>query len=213
MPNRNDLAFDAMNQSAGSEEEHLALALAGMVPGPTGIAADITDAALYAKEKRWKDMGWSLMGAIPLLGQVASAKKIEKLTRSIEATASLKRSAKLIRMEESIDNGSLLFANKKWQKMIDEGLISIDKKGDMWAQAGGSKGLMAKTGSVYEVSKGERYADYYELMGDIGKDMDEVWKGATSAEKAMSKSLGKSPILRKQLKDTVLKLEKLLPKD
>jgi hypothetical protein len=191
---------------------HAALAMAGMAPGPTGFAADITDAVLYAKEKRWKDMGWSLIGAIPILGQIAGGKKIAKLTKSIKMTAGLKRIAKYERMGESIDNGSLLFANKKWQKMIDEGLISIDKKGDMWARAGGTKGLMAKTGNVYEVSRGERYADYYELMGDISKDMDKVWKGLTPAEKAMSKSLGKSPILRKQLKDMVLKLDKLLPK-
>ncbi len=191
---------------------HAALAMAGMAPGPTGFAADITDAVLYAKEKRWKDMGWSLMSAIPMLGQFASAKKIEKLTRSIEATASLKRAAKLIRMEESIDNGSLLFANKKWQKAIDEGLLTIDKKGDMWAQAGGSKGLMAKTGNVYETLKWDRYSDYYSLMKDVNKDMRKIIKTFTPAEIAMSKSLGKSPILKKDLRDIILKLDKLLPK-
>jgi len=191
---------------------HAALAMAGMAPGPTGFAAAITDAVLYAKEKRWKDMGWSLMSAIPMLGQFVSAKKIEKLTRSIEATASLKRSAKLIRMEESIDNGSLLFANKKWQKAIDEGLLTIDKKGDMWAQAGGSKGLMAKTGNVYETLKWDRYSDYYSLMKDVNKDMRKIIKTFTPAEIAMSKSLGKSPILKKDLRDIILKLDKLLPK-
>ena len=157
-------------------------------------------------------MGWSLMSAIPMLGQFVSAKKIEKLTRSIEATASLKRSAKLIRMEESIDNGSLLFANKKWQKAIDEGLLTIDKKGDMWAQAGGSKGLMAKTGNVYETLKWDRYSDYYSLMRDVNKDMRKIIKTFTPAEIAMSKSLGKSPILKKDLRDIILKLDKLLPK-
>jgi len=191
---------------------HAVLAMAGMAPGPTGLAADVTDAVLYAKEKRWKDMGWSLMSAIPILGQFASAKKIEKLTRSIEATASLKRSAKLIRMEDSIDNGSLLFSNKQWQEAIDEGLMSIDRNGNMWGRARGSKGLMAKIGNVYETPKWDRYSDYYSLMGDVNKDMRKMMKTFTPAEIAMSKSLGKSPILKKDLRDIILKLDKLLPK-
>ena len=74
-----DKAFDAMVDS--SEDKHMALAMAGMIPGPTGITADIADAALYAKERDWKGMGWALLGAIPLLGQVATMKKFSKAAR------------------------------------------------------------------------------------------------------------------------------------
>jgi len=76
-----DKAFDAMTYKSGKEDKHIALALAGMIPGPTGFSADITDAALYASEKDWKGMGWSLLGAVPLLGQVATMKKFSKAAR------------------------------------------------------------------------------------------------------------------------------------
>lgn len=74
-----DKAFDSMVDS--TEDEHMALAMAGMIPGPAGITADIADAALYAKERDWRGMGWALLGAIPLLGQVATMKKFSKAAR------------------------------------------------------------------------------------------------------------------------------------
>ena len=76
-----DKVFDNMVDESGSDDKHLALALAGMVPGPAGFTADITDAALYASEKDWKGMGWALLGAVPLLGQVATMKKFSKASR------------------------------------------------------------------------------------------------------------------------------------
>jgi hypothetical protein len=204
-------AFDMMENASSGEDKHLALAMAGMVPGPTGVAADITDAALYAKEKRWKDMGWSLMGAVPLLGQVVSAKKIAKLTKSIEMTGRIRRMAKYERMTESIDNGSLLFSNSKWQKAIDKGDMWIDEAGDMYGLVGG-KGLGAKIGNVYKTPKYERYSDYYKMMNEISDDMEKVVKNMPPEQLAIAKSLGNSPTMRKELKDIVLKLEKLLPK-
>ena len=203
-------AFDMMENASSGEDKHLALAIAGMVPGPTGIAADITDAALYSKEKRWKDMGWSLMGAVPLLGQVASAKKIAKLTKSIEMTGRIRRMAKYERMKDSIDNGSLLFSNKKWQKAIDDGDMWIDEAGDMYGSVG--TGIGAKIGNVYKTPKYERYSDYYKMMNEISDDMEKVVKNMPPEQLEIAKSLGRSPGIRKELKDIVLKLEKLLPK-
>ena len=61
--------------------------------------------------------------------------------------------------------------------------------------------------------KYERYSDYYELMNDVSKDMIKAYKNLSPEQKSIAKSLGKSPTLKKRLKDTVLKLEKLLPSD
>jgi len=205
----NGKVFDMMETTASRDDKHLALAMAGMVPGPTGIAADITDAALYAKEKRWKDMGWALMGAVPLLGQVASAKKIAKLTKSIEMTGRIRRMAKFERMTQSIDNGSLLFSNSKWQKAIDKGDMWIDEAGDMYGSVG--KGIGTKIGNVYKTPKYKRYKDYYKMMGEISDDMEKVVKNMPPEQLAIAKSLGNSPTMKKELKDIVLKLEKLLP--
>ena len=202
-----DKAFDSMIDADNSDATHAALAVAGMAPGPTGMVADITDAALYAKEKRWKDMGWALLGAIPILGNFSSYKKIAK---SMEATRSLKRMAKYERMKEGIENGSLLFANKKWQKLIDEGKISIDESGAIWGRTGGS-GAMWKTGHIGEMSQFERYDDFYKLQSEIMKDHQKIWKSLSPKEKATAKEFGKSPTMTKQLRDMVLKLEKLLP--
>jgi hypothetical protein len=202
-------AFDMMENASSGEDKHLALAIAGMVPGPTGIAADITDAALYAKEKRWKDMGWSLMGAVPLLGQVASAKKIAKLTKSIEMTGRLRRMAKFEKMTESIDDGSLLFSNSKWQKAIDKGDMWIDEAGDMYGSVG--KGIGTKIGNVYKTPKYERYSDYYKMMNEMSDDMTKVVKNMSPEELEAAKSLGNSPTMRKKLKNLVLELAKRLP--
>ena len=210
--NKDNKAFDMMKSGSSSDEKHITLALAGMVPGPTGVAADIANAALYAKEKKWKDTGWSLIGAIPLIGQISSAKKIANITKSIELTTRLKRMAKYERMKEGIESGSLLFSNKKLQKALDKGDMWIDKSGDIISSVGG-KGAGMVTGNIYKMPKYERYSDYYELMNDVSKDMIKAYKNLSPEQKSIAKSLGKSPTLKKRLKDTVLKLEKLLPSD
>jgi hypothetical protein len=217
MPNLDNKAFNMMNESAdkvdNSESVHTALMAAGMIPGPTGMAADLADASLYAKEKKWKDMGFSLMGAIPILGQVISAGKIAKIkkaTKSIEATKRLKRIAKYERMTESIENGSLLFANKKWQKAIDKGNMWIDNKtGDLIGTVGENVGT--KIGNVYETPRYERYSDYYKMMNEVSDDMKKVVKTLSPQELAFAKEMGKSPKIQKEMRDMVLKLEKLLP--
>ena len=202
-----DKAFDSMLDADNSEAAHAALAVAGMAPGPTGMIADITDAALYAKEKRWKDMGWALVGAIPIIGQFANYKKAAK---SIEFAKRIKNVAKYERMTEGIDNGSLLFANEKWQKAIDAGDMWITKSGDIISSVG--TGIGMKTDNIYEMSRySERYADYHKLQKEVMTDADKMWKTLTPAEKALGKELGKSPTIKKQMRDTILKLEKLLP--
>jgi len=137
----------------------------------------------------------------------------KKAAKAIQASTALKRMSKHKRMKEGIDNGSLLFANKKWQKLIDEGKMSISESGDIWSRAGGTKGLMAKTGNVYKESQFERYDDFYKLQGELLKDYDKMWKSLTPKEKAWAKEFGKSSIMTKSLEDIVLKLEKLLPGD
>ena len=62
--------FDTMDDESSKEDKHVALAMAGMIPGPAGMAADIADIALYAKEGDLKGMGWAFLAAIPILGQV-----------------------------------------------------------------------------------------------------------------------------------------------
>ena len=61
MPNLDNKAFNMMNESAdkvdNSESVHTALMAAGMIPGPTGMAADLADASLYAKEKKMERYG------------------------------------------------------------------------------------------------------------------------------------------------------------
>ena len=207
----NNRVFDIMNDSSdkvgNTESVHAALMTAGMIPGPAGMAADLADASLYAKEKKWKDMGFSLIGAIPILGQFANVKKISK---SVEATSRLKRIAKHERMEESIENGSLLFANKKWQKSIDKGDMWIDNKtGDMIGKVGENTGT--KVGNVYEMKKHERYSDLYELKNNISNDMMDVFKKMSPEDLEMAKEVGRSPKKKAFLRDIILKLEKMLP--
>jgi len=202
----NDKAFDSMLDADNSDATHAALAVAGMAPGPTGMIADITDAALYAKEKRWKDMGWALVGAIPIIGQFANYKKAVK---SIQATKRIREVAKYERMTESIDNGSLLFANEKWQKAIDAGDMWLNKSGDMIGKVG--TGIGTKIGNIYEMTKYDRYRDYYKLQKKVMAETEKVWKTLTPAEKALGKELGKSPTIKKELRDIVLKMEKSLP--
>ena len=88
---------------------HKALMAAGMVPGPTGMAADIADIALYAKEGDLKGMGWSFLAAIPILGQVASAKKLWKAPRVL---ADLK-----------------LSIGKSFENKVNKGIVDLGMKG------------------------------------------------------------------------------------
>ena len=102
-------AFDIMNNIASKEERHIALSMAGMVPGPSGMAADIADIALYAKEGDLKGMGWSFLAAIPILGQVASAKKLWKAPRVL---ADLK-----------------LSIGKSFEHKVNKGILDLGMKG------------------------------------------------------------------------------------
>ena len=103
-------AFDMMNNASSKEERHLALAMAGMVPGPTGIAADLADIALYAKEGDFKNMGWSALAAVPILGQVVAAKKFWKAPRVL---ADLK-----------------LSIGKGFENTVNKGIVDLGMKGE-----------------------------------------------------------------------------------
>ena len=106
----NNQAFDMMNNASSKEERHLALAMAGMVPGPTGIAADLADIALYAKEGDFKNMGWSALAAVPILGQVVAAKKFWKAPRVL---ADLK-----------------LSTGKGFENTVNKGIVDLGMKGE-----------------------------------------------------------------------------------
>jgi|10_taG_2_1085330.scaffolds.fasta_scaffold138562_2 hypothetical protein len=69
-----------------SEGLHTSLLAAGMVPGPSGVVADLIDSALYASEGRVKDSLWSLLAAVPIVGVgagLAKAKKLSKVGREL----------------------------------------------------------------------------------------------------------------------------------
>jgi|TARA_Y100000310_G_scaffold63665_1_gene59123 hypothetical protein len=104
-----DKAFDMMRGGASKEERHLALAMAGMAPGPTGMIADLADVALYAKERDLKNMGWSALAAIPILGQVVAAKKFWKAPRIL---ADLK-----------------LSIGKGFESDVNKGIVDLGMKG------------------------------------------------------------------------------------
>ena len=103
-------AFDVMNNIASKEERHIALAMAGMVPGPSGIVADLADVALYAKERDFKNMGWSALAAVPILGQVVAAKKFWKAPRVL---ADLK-----------------LSIGKGFENTVNKGIVDLGMKGE-----------------------------------------------------------------------------------
>lgn len=106
----NNKVFEMMNNASSKEERHLALAMAGMTPGPTGVAADLADFALYAKEKDYKNMGWSALAAIPILGQVVTAKKFWKAPRIL---ADLK-----------------LSIGKGFENNVNKGIVDLGMKGE-----------------------------------------------------------------------------------
>lgn len=56
---------------------HATLDLAGMIP-VFGFAFDLSNAALYASEGDWEQMGWSLASAVPGAGAAATAGKYVK---------------------------------------------------------------------------------------------------------------------------------------
>jgi hypothetical protein len=103
-------AFDTMNSISSKEERHIALAMAGMVPGPSGIVADLADVALYAKERDFKNMGWSALAAVPILGQVVAAKKFWKAPRVL---ADLK-----------------LSIGKGFENTVNKGIVDLGMKGE-----------------------------------------------------------------------------------
>ena len=87
--------YRSRGESDPREVTHSILAAAGLTP-VVGIVADIADATLYAREQNFKDMGISLIGAIPILGQFSTAKKlVREAAKSIEAVSTFKRIASL----------------------------------------------------------------------------------------------------------------------
>ena len=106
----NDQAFDMMKEGSSKEERHLVLAMAGMAPGPAGMAADLADVALYAKERDFKNMGWSTIAAIPLLGQVVAMKKFWKAPRVLADVR--------------------LSIGKSFENTVNKGIVDLGMKGE-----------------------------------------------------------------------------------
>lgn len=192
------------------EVAHATLATAGMAP-VIGNIADVVDAALYAKEGKFKDMAISLLGAIPFLGQLTGAKKIAKLTKEIKAVARIKKIAKFERMEEAMNKGDLLFANSKWQKQIDKGDLEI-KKGYLWTRMPGSDAPLLRTFKLDEMPKWDRFSDYYKMMKDLTIDAEKVIKKMSPKELKQSIAIQKNPKAAEELRETILKLDELLKK-
>ena len=69
------------HQSTSRPNKQEVLAAAGMVPGATGMGADLMSAALYAKEGDWKNTLWSLASFIPIVGMAAGAKRIRSFQK------------------------------------------------------------------------------------------------------------------------------------
>ena len=78
-----EAAADALNTSNTNPSSknknrrniHLALAAAGMTPGPVGFGADFVDALLYTVEGKFGDAALSSVAMIPFVGQIAAAKR------------------------------------------------------------------------------------------------------------------------------------------
>ena len=134
--------FDMMNKSVVGKDKHLALAMAGMAPGPTGFAADILDTALYAKEGDWSGFGWSLLAAVPLIGAIGSVKKFKNIKNVLSDTKLIKSNSFEGKVNRAISNlGSGKFNklgktknpynNKKLDIYISDDVIRINNKRDV----------------------------------------------------------------------------------
>ena len=94
MANSDNKVFDMMTAAAdktavdlfpvefekSTDSIHNALMAAGMTPA-YGNVADLADAALYALEGEFGDAAWSSAAAIPVIGQMVSAKKALKVAK------------------------------------------------------------------------------------------------------------------------------------
>ena len=94
MANSDNKAFDMMTAAAdktavdlfpvefekSTDSIHNALMAAGMTPA-YGNVADLADAALYALEGEFGDAAWSSAAAIPVIGQMVSAKKALRVAK------------------------------------------------------------------------------------------------------------------------------------
>ena len=110
------------------EDRHMYLGGVGMASqGPLGIAADLADAGLYAKEGDLGGAGLSLLAIVPGLGALAGLKKVDRLKEGIRRPKrkrlfgedrwtrmeadDARKSAKLEEINEEIDT---------WDKVTDE---------------------------------------------------------------------------------------------
>jgi len=94
MANSDNKVFDMMTAAAdktavdlfpvefekSTDSIHNALMAAGMTPA-YGNVADLADAALYALEGEFGDAAWSSAAALPVIGQMVSAKKALKVAK------------------------------------------------------------------------------------------------------------------------------------
>ena len=78
---KTDVALEkGVELDKSTESIHTALMAAGFAPG-IGNIADITDATLYALEGELGNAAWSAVAAIPIIGQMVSAKRALKVAK------------------------------------------------------------------------------------------------------------------------------------
>ena len=67
-------------------DPHVVLGVLGMTPG-FGIAADLVDAGLYLSEGKFAEAGWSLVAAVPFVGDAIAAGRLgSRVSKVVKAT-------------------------------------------------------------------------------------------------------------------------------
>ena len=84
-----DIIDQKEDKKVTSKDIHTALLAAGMTPG-YGNIADMADAILYAAEGEFGEAALSMAAMIPIVGQIARVKKIQKGVGSLPSSVQKK---------------------------------------------------------------------------------------------------------------------------
>jgi hypothetical protein len=117
---------------------HIALMAAGMTPA-YGNIADITDATLYALEGELGNAAWSAAAAIPIIGQMVSAKRALKVAKEAgEETVKLYRGVpdwfpgKMVKEGKFVSPQNVEYFGKKTPQPSKKGIfVSVGKRTDV----------------------------------------------------------------------------------
>lgn len=121
-----DMLHKPVTENKAAEAGHIALDLAGFVPG-AGEVADIVNAIWYIKEKRWVSAALSLISVVPTIGDIA-AKGIKYLGKGSVTFGKF-----MAKHGDDIAKGwikakPILKQSKKLDKYIsDENMMKIDR--------------------------------------------------------------------------------------